>query len=139
MRMSDVLTPSQRKYCMSRIRGKNTKPELHFRKVLWAGGFRYRLKNRLAGKPDIVFPGKHLVIFVDGCFWHGCPEHSQVPKSNRGFWEEKLAKNKARDQEVNAILMQQGWKVLRFWEHEIKKALPECVERVASLIQETEE
>jgi len=121
---------------MSRIRGKNTKPELYLRKELWARGLRYRLKSNLIGKPDIVFPGKHLAIFVDGCFWHGCPEHSQMPKSNQPFWTDKLTKNKLRDQTVNSLLREQGWIVLRFWEHEVKRALPECVDRVVKIYWE---
>lgn len=135
--MADVLSKSQRQLCMSRIRGKNTKPELLLRKGLWAKGLRYRLKSTLIGKPDIIFPGRHLAIFVDGCFWHGCPKHCQMPVENRAFWEEKLLRNKARDQEVNLMLIQQGWKVLRFWEHEIKTGLSECVERVSQAFRES--
>jgi len=134
--MVDVLSKSQRKFCMSRIRGKNTKPELLLRKALWLRGLRYRLKNSLPGRPDIVYPGRHLVIFVDGCFWHGCPDHYQMPEVNRTFWEEKMLKTKARDKEVNRMLKQNGWKVLRFWEHEIKINLSGCVDRVSQVFQE---
>ncbi|WP_223146796.1 very short patch repair endonuclease [Methylomonas fluvii] len=90
--MSDVLSKRQRSFCMSRIRDKNTKPELALRKALWNAGLRYRLKSDLLGRPDLYFPGRRLVIFVDGCFWHGCPEHCQMPVENRAFWEEKLLK-----------------------------------------------
>jgi len=126
----DVLNQKQRSYCMSRIQGKNTKPEILLRKALWKTRLRYRLKNKLAGRPDIVFPGRRIAVFVDGCFWHGCPEHCQMPATNKGFWKKKLLKNKARDKEVNRILEQEGWRVLRFWEHEIKNELPGCVKRV---------
>jgi len=136
--MSDVLSKQQRSYCMSRIRGKNTKPELFLRKALWSKGLRYRLKSNLPGRPDIIFPGKRLAVFVDGCFWHGCPQHCQLPEENSVFWEEKLSKNKARDQKINHMLKQKNWKVLRFWEHEIKASLPECVEKVFQAIRETE-
>lgn len=136
--MSDILNRAQRSYCMSRIRGKHTKPELLLRKALWAKGLRYRLKNRLVGRPDIVFPSKRLAIFVDGCFWHGCPVHCRVPETNRLFWEEKLSRNMNRDNEVNRMLKQENWRVLRFWEHEIKKSLSGCVDRTFEAIQETE-
>ncbi len=132
--MSDVLTKDQRRYCMSRIRGKNTKPEISLRKALWAAGFRYRLKNRLPGRPDIVFPGKRLAVFVDGCFWHRCPRHCRVPTTNREFWENKLGKNVQRDKDVKMLLERQGWEVVRFWEHEIKESVSKCVERVSLLI-----
>lgn len=134
--MADVLSKAQRKYCMSRIRGKNTKPELILRKALWSNGLQYRLKHSLFGKPDIIFPGKRLTVFVDGCFWHGCPEHFQMPEVNRAFWEQKLAKTKARDEDVNRTLKQKSWKVLRFWEHEIKTDLSGCVDKVSQAFHE---
>ncbi len=136
--MSDVLSKQQRSYCMSRIRDKNTKPELIFRKALWANSLRYRLKNKLPGRPDMVFPGRRLAVFVDGCFWHECPEHFQMPKANRAFWEEKLLKTKVRDKEVNSMLKQKGWIVLRFWEHEIKTDLSGCVDEVSQVFHEAE-
>jgi len=117
---------------MSKIRGHNTKPELILRKSLWDCGFRYRLKSKLPGKPDVVFPGSRTVVFVDGCFWHGCPEHSVRPATNRKFWDKKLSRNRERDGEVNAKLKMLGWSVLRFWEHEINSD----VERVVSAIAE---
>lgn len=133
--MIDILNPSQRSYCMSRIRGKNTKPEVLLRKALWETGLRYRLKNKLPGRPDIVFPGRRLAIFVDGCFWHVCPEHCQMPATNRAFWEKKLSKNMARDKEVNRLLEQEDWRVLRFWEHEVKNDLHGCVKCVLQAFQ----
>lgn len=133
--MSDVLSPLQRSYCMSRIQGKDTKPELILRKALWASGMRYRLKNRLPGRPDLYFPGRKLAIFVDGCFWHGCPDHCKVPETNRSFWEKKISKNKARDNEVDLLLKNEGWRVLRFWEHEVKFDLLGCVKRVVREFQ----
>lgn len=128
--MPDVMTPEQRSHCMSRIRGKNTKPEIALRKALWARGMRYRLRSRLLGRPDIVFPGQHIAIFVDGCFWHGCPEHGVRPKSNSEFWKNKLATNAERDRQVNVRLVEHGWAVLRFWEHEILNDVDEVAERV---------
>lgn len=128
--MSDVLSKQQRSYCMSRIKGKNTKPELLLRKALWANRLYYRLKNRLPGRPDMVFPGRRLAIFVDGCFWHGCPEHCQMPETKKPFWRKKLSKNMERDKKVNRLLIQEDWRILRFWEHEVRNDLPGCVERV---------
>ena len=119
--MVDTLTPEQRKRCMSRVRSKDTEIELLLRKALWAAGIRYRIKSKLPGKPDIVFLGARLAVFVDGCYWHGCPEHGQIPKTNTSFWKNKIEKNMARDIWVNQSLDSMGWHVLRFWEHEIKK------------------
>ena len=132
--MTDVLTKEQRSYCMSRIRGRDTKPEVLLRKALWGLGFRYRLKNTLPGKPDIVFPSRRVVIFVDGCFWHKCPQHFQVPSNNRDFWKEKINSNVQRDQKINEALKQLGWKVIRLWEHEVKKTLPEALNKVVPFL-----
>lgn len=132
--MADVLSKAQRSYCMSRIRGKDTKPELLLRKSLWANGFRYRLKSRLPGKPDIIFPKKKIVIFVDGCFWHGCPVHSHRPATNTRIWEEKLNNNIKRDKKVNRELAELGWVVLRFWEHEIRQELPAATAKIAAAL-----
>ncbi len=131
---TDVMSPAKRSEVMSRIRGKNTKPELLLRKALWRRGLRYRLKIGLPGRPDLVFPGERIAIFVDGCFWHGCPEHSTKPKQNAVFWETKLALNIARDRKVNALLAEQGWTVVRFWEHQVEKELDQCIEQLALLL-----
>lgn len=128
--MSDVLTSKQRSYCMSQIRDKDTKPEIILRKALWGLGYRYRINYKLTGKPDIVFPGKHIAVFVDGCFWHCCPKHCKMPETNREFWEKKLHRNVERDKEVTLKLKKDGWKVIRIWEHEIKSNLISCVNRV---------
>lgn len=133
--MADVLTKIQRSRCMSAIRGRDTKPEILLRKVLWHKGYRYRLKNQLLGRPDIVFPAERVAIFVDGCFWHGCPKHYQKPVANASFWRNKIQKNKRRDKEVNTLLNLQGWKVLRFWEHELQANSGACARRVIKVIQ----
>lgn len=117
---TDVMTPAQRSRCMSRIKGRNTGPELCLRRALWIKGYRYRLKVSLLGQPDLVFVGKRLVIFVDGCFWHGCPDHGVRPKSNQQFWHTKIRGNIERDARVTASLEAQGWRVLRVWEHDIE-------------------
>jgi DNA mismatch endonuclease, patch repair protein len=131
----DVLTPRQRSHCMSRIRGKNTRPELALREALWSRGFRYRLHYSITGRPDIVFPGAKVAVFVDGCFWHGCPTHAVKPKTNRAFWSQKIKKNKTRDQTVSDLLMAQGWTVLRFWEHELRNDVSAVTARIAMAVR----
>ena len=113
---------------MSRIKGKDTKPEEIVRKYLFSKGFRYR-KNvaALSGKPDIVLPNYHTCIFVNGCFWHkheGC-RYFVWPKNNAEFWKEKITKNVERDERNEAILRQSGWKVIIVWECQLKPALRE--------------
>ena len=131
----DSLTPEQRRYCMSRIKGKNTKPELVLRSALWHLGYRYRLHPAdLEGKPDIAFPSKRVAIFVDGCFFHGCPEHATIPKTNTRFWRAKIDRNRMRDHTVNRVLQDAGWTVLRFWEHEVRGQLDDCLARVAAAL-----
>lgn len=115
----DTHTPEQRARNMSRIRSKDTAPELRLRKSLWASGLRYRIHYTLPGKPDIVFVSARVAVFVDGCFWHRCPLHGVLPKSNADYWRKKLNNNVRRDREVDAKLASMDWKVLRFWEHEV--------------------
>lgn len=119
----DVLTNEQRHYNMSRIRSKNTKPELIVRKFLWSRGFRYRLQRKdLPGKPDIVLPGLHTVIFVNGCFWHmhRCKKFV-LPSTNTEFWYDKLSKNKIRDKKNYRELKKAGWNYIIIWECQLFK------------------
>lgn len=103
-------------------RRKDTAPEVALRRVLFADGLRYRVNHKIPGAPrrtmDIAFPGRRVAVFIDGCFWHGCPEHGVAPKHNGEWWAGKLAENRRRDAETTALLESQGWVVLRFWEHE---------------------
>lgn len=133
--MVDVLTPAQRRYCMSRIRAKDTKPETKLRKALWCDALRYRVKNKLPGRPDIVFSRCKTVVFVDGCFWHMCPKHFSMPKKNRAFWKAKLKANADRDREIGKQLRKQGWRVMRFWEHEVVRNLDDCLTRIRSAVR----
>lgn len=80
----------------------------------------WRRDSKLQGKPDFVFPKPRIAVFVDGCFWHGCPKHGTKPKTNAAFWRKKIARNRERDREVGQALRQRGWRVLRIWEHELK-------------------
>ncbi|MEW7988596.1 MAG: very short patch repair endonuclease [Candidatus Thiodiazotropha sp.] len=130
------MTPEQRSRCMSRVKSKNTKPERLLRKELWRLGLRYRLKNDLPGKPDIVFPGKKLAIFVDGCFWHGCPEHGEIPKTNKEIWKKKINRNIERDSENKNALISDGWTVLRVWEHELNEDLNSVAMHIRECLSE---
>ena len=121
--MADLLTSTQRSHCMSRIRGKNTKPEILVRKGLHARGFRFRLHNKkLPGSPDIVLPKYGVAIMVNGCFWHGhkgC-RYATKPKTNIEFWEAKIARNRHRDEVTTAHLEALGWTVITIWECELR-------------------
>ena len=128
--MSDVLSKRQRSFCMSRIEGKDTRPEVMLRKALWKQGVRYQLHASVDGRPDLVVMNRKVAVFVDGCFWHRCPIHYVTPNTREEFWADKISKNVARDSEVNQTLTEKGWAVLRFWEHEIKDDLEGCVSRV---------
>jgi DNA mismatch endonuclease, patch repair protein len=119
--MPDVFTKTKRSEVMSRIRGSgNKRTELAlvaiFRRNHISG---WRRQQKVYGKPDFVFRGRRLAVFVDGCFWHCCPKHSSIPADNRAFWTKKLNANKARDRAVTRKLRMKGWMVLRIWEHEL--------------------
>ncbi|WP_331394259.1 very short patch repair endonuclease [Actinomyces polynesiensis] len=104
----------------------DTSPELALRRELFAMGLRYRIQFPVPGRPrrtiDIAFPRAKVAIFVDGCFWHGCPTHSVPPKHNADWWRSKLESNRQRDSNTTALLQAEGWTVLRFWEHEDPRA-----------------
>lgn len=124
--MADVFTKEKRSDIMSRIRSKNTRLETEFLKLvssfLYPMGFRYRKHYaKVPGKPDIAFVSKKIAIFLDGDFWHGCPKCSRPPKSNVDYWEQKIKRNRQRDKDVNKALKKIGWRVLRFWECEVKR------------------
>ena len=135
--MADKHSAEVRSYNMSRIRGKDTKPEELVRKFLFSKGYRYRKNDsRLPGKPDIVLPKYRTVIFVNGCFWHhhDC-RYFVWPKNNADFWKEKIDRNVSRDREEKAKLQEMGWKVLVVWECELKHAkehtLGELMEKIS--------
>jgi DNA mismatch endonuclease (patch repair protein) len=128
----DVFAKKTRSKIMSSIRSKHTSPEVSFRRALRKKKLPYKLhygKERI----DIAIPSSRLAIFIDGCFWHGCPKHGHKPKSNKAYWLPKLRKNIARDKAKTARLKSSGWKVVRFWEHDINKRLDWCVRKVAKL------
>lgn len=123
-------TTPERSKLMSKIKGKDTKPEILFRKELWKTGIRYRKHNKkLPGNPDISNEKLKFVIFIDGQFWHGYnwEDKKQKLKSNREFWIAKIERNMQRDEENNFKLKMLGYKVFRFWDHEVKKDIQKCI------------
>ncbi|RYF57511.1 MAG: very short patch repair endonuclease [Comamonadaceae bacterium] len=131
-----LATSDARRAMMSRIRGRDTKPELSLRRAAWSLGLRYRLQYRIGKtRPDMVFVRAKLAVFADGCFWHGCPLHSTIPKNNREFWEQKLKRNMQRDADNSQSLVEQGWRVLRFWEHQIEASPTTCAQEIASILR----
>lgn len=136
--MADVHTKKQRSYNMSRIKGKNTKPEMLVRTFLHANGYRYKLHDKkLPGTPDIVLPKYHTVIFVHGCFWHGhanC-KYFVVPKTRTQWWTDKINRNKTNDEKAVKALRKDGWKVITVWECDLKPAKAErTLEKILSKI-----
>ena len=130
-------TTGKRSRIMSKIKSKNTKPELIFRKELFKRGIRYRVNvKNLPGAPDIANISKKFVVFIDGEFWHGYNWEikKQKIKSNRRFWIPKIERNIQRDESTNQKLRDQGFKVFRFWEHQVKKDLKSCVDMVVNYI-----
>lgn len=124
-------TPEQISYNMKRVKNKDSKIELLLRKELWSRGLRYRKNvNNIVGKPDIVYIGKKIAIFVDSEFWHGYnwEVKKYEIKSNKEFWYHKIERNIERDKEVNIALENAGWKVLRFWGKDIKKNVKLCAD-----------
>jgi len=121
--VSDVYDRAKRSAVMRRVKGRDTTPERTVRRLLTRLGARYRLHRKdLPGKPDIVMPGRGLVIFVHGCFWHGhdCARGARVPKANRDYWTAKVARNRARDAAAHEALTSAGWRVETVWECELK-------------------
>lgn len=121
--MSDIMSKEQRSKTMSKIRAQS-KLENIFTKNLWSRGLRFRKNVRkLRGTPDIVIQKYKIVIFVDSCFWHGCPIHFKRPKSNQEFWDKKIARNRERDKEIDQYYIEKGWNIKHIWEHEIRSDL----------------
>lgn len=121
---------------MSGLARQDTAPELALRRALHALGLRYRIQVRVPGnnrrRIDIAFTRAKVAVFVDGCYWHGCPEHGTRPKANREWWDWKIQRNRDRDADTNRLLDEQGWAVIRVWEHEHSVAAAERVRSVAA-------
>jgi DNA mismatch endonuclease (patch repair protein) len=132
--VSDRMTREQRSAVMARVRVKDTAPELALRRALWSAGVRgWRCHPRnVAGRPDFAWIGRRIAVFVDGAFWHGHPEHYWGQSGQ--FWDEKIARNRARDKRVNRELAEAGWTVLRLWDFEVEHELAACVEKVVAAL-----
>jgi len=123
---------------MSKIKGKNTKPELILRKALWHSGLKgYRLHwKKVPGKPDIAFPGKKIAIFVNGCYWHRCPIcKPSFPKTHQEFWSNKFKNNIERDKTKINELQNSGWIVIVIWECELKNDIDNCINRIKEALK----
>lgn len=122
---------------MAKVRQKGTDAEIALRRELYRRGLRYRIDYEVMKKPrrvaDVAFLGLRIAIFVDGCFWHGCPEHATWPKQNAEFWRQKIEANRHRDAGTNSRLLDAGWTVLRFWEHESPIRAAETVAQTVAM------
>ena len=134
--MTGFVTDPQRSARMSRQRSKDTGPEMALRRALFARGLRYYVHRRplpdFRRTADVVFPRQRIAVFLDGCFWHGCPQHGNTPQPNSWYWPEKIARNQARDAGTNNALQAAGWRVVRVWEHEDPT---DVADRVLSLVR----
>lgn len=121
--MPDIFTRRKRSAVMAAIRSRGNKAtELRLMQIFRANGITgWRRGSKLPGKPDFVFPTRKLAVFVDGCFWHGCPRHATWPKTRAAFWRRKITRNRQRDREVGRVLRRMGWRVLRVWEHGLRR------------------
>ena len=118
----DTVSKKKRSEIMSRVKSKDSKIEVLFRKELWKRGFRYRKNSgKYFGIPDIVLPKYKTVIFIDSCFWHGCKKHCRLPSTREKFWKEKINENKKRDKLVNSHYKKTNWKIIRIWEHDLRR------------------
>ena len=137
----DTVSKEQRHYNMSRIHGKDTKPEIAVRSYLFKNGLRFRKNDkRLPGSPDIVLPKYKTVIFINGCFWHGnegC-KYYRIPKTNIDFWQAKITRNKERDKENYQQLTNMGWRVIIVWECEFRRVsdFDRCLEKILFMLKD---
>lgn len=138
--MADRISPEKRSWNMSRIRGKNTTPEIKFRSLLHREGFRFRLHStKLPGHPDVILPRYRTAVFVHGCYWHrheGCP-YATTPKTRTEFWLEKFEKNTIRDKEVKKLLEENHWNVFIAWECEIRQNPDDVILRFQNFVETT--
>jgi len=129
--MADIFSKKKRSEIMSNIRNKDSKMEIRLRKELWKEGYRYRKNvSGYFGKPDILLKRYKTVVFVDSCFWHGCKKHFKLPTSKVKFWKNKIEKNITRDKKVTRYYKNKGWKIVRVWEHELKKDLSKAMKKI---------
>lgn len=133
--MADTFSQRKRSKIMSRVKSKDSAIEIILRKGLWKSGFRYRKNSsQYLGKPDIILKKYKAVIFIDSCFWHGCPKHLRMPSSNQKYWETKIARNQERDKEINSYYGKNNWRIIRVWEHDILKNPDRCVNKIGETL-----
>jgi DNA mismatch endonuclease, patch repair protein len=132
--MSDKITKEQRSNNMRAIKSQS-KLENAITKALWNKGFRFRKNAKMFGKPDISIKKYKIIIFIDSCFWHSCPVHGNMPKSNQEYWIKKLQRNKTRDVEVNNFYKNNGWNLLRIWEHTFKQDFDKAIDIISDFIK----
>ncbi|MGP8317844.1 very short patch repair endonuclease, partial [Bacillus subtilis] len=133
----DNVSKEKRSNTMKAVKSKNTKIEKVVSKEIWGRGIRFRknVKN-LEGKPDIAIKKYKIVIFIDSCFWHGCPLHGRIPKSNVEFWNNKIKRNIERDKSINQYYRRKGWNILRIWEHDLnKKKFSQTIDEIEEWIK----
>jgi len=132
----DVISKTKRSDLMRKIKSKETRIEVLFRKKLWQKGFRYRKNvSSYFGKPDILLKKYKTVILIDSCFWHGCAKHFRQPSTRKKYWIEKIERNRKRDAQVNRHYKKTGWKVVRVWEHDLKNKLDLSVDKAIKIIK----
>lgn len=138
MSRPDPFSPEKRSEVMRAVAHFDTAAEMRLRRALWSQGLRYRIHQKIArAKPDLVFTGARVAVFVDGCFWHGCPVHYSAPVNNAVFWREKLDSNVARDRRNDQDLADAGWTVVRVWECEVNGNLDEVARRIHRMLAQS--
>jgi len=128
----DKVSKSLRSKIMSQVRSSNNKStEIKFKMAMVRAGLKHwRVQPKMLFSPDFIFEQERVAVFIDGCFWHGCPMCKKCPSSNTEYWTAKISRNKARDKKASAELKKDNWKVVRFWEHEIKSNIDRCVGKI---------
>jgi len=135
--MADIVSKSKRSEIMSKIRSRgNKRTELAMVKLLRANKIAgWRRHYPMFGTPDFVFPKQRVALFVDGCFWHGCPKCFRLPTTNTVFWKRKVEANKSRDKLVNFTLRKRGWKIVRVWEHQLRRSQPWVIAKTRAIVE----
>lgn len=134
--MADIFSKEKRSDIMSKVRHRDSKIEILFRKKLWNAGFRYRKNSaKYFGKPDLVLKKYKTVIFIDSCFWHGCKEHKPMPRTNKKFWKSKIDRTIERDREVTNYYKKIEWHVIRIWEHDLKNIFDKTFDRIIAILK----
>ena len=138
--MADTVSEVKRSEIMRAVRSKDSIMEIRFRKALWKASYRYtKNAGNYFGKPDLALRKYKTVIFLDSCFWHGCEEHCRMPSTRKDYWVAKIERNKKRDAEVNEHYQNNGWHVLRIWEHEMTKDCDDVIARTINFLGDREQ